>query len=66
MERDNNEERYVPLSGLQMDVLDKLVEILATKNIDPTIFALIASIPALWDENGVKINCGDVVPEEFA
>ena len=48
--RENGEIRWVPLSGLQADILAAVAELLAGKDVPEGIVYLVGSIPRLWDE----------------
>ena len=49
MIRENATIRYVPLSGLQVDILARLAELLAAKDVPDGVIYLIGEIPRLWD-----------------
>lgn len=49
--RDTGEIRFVPLSGLHADVLEKLASILVGKDVPAGVVALVGEIPGLWDQD---------------
>lgn len=50
--RDTGEIRFVPLSGLTVDILERLAELLAGKpDVPAGVVYLLGRIPPLWDQD---------------
>ena len=54
--RPDTEIRFVPLSGLHVDILEKLAGILVGKDVPDGVVALIGEIPALWDADIFEVE----------
>ena len=50
MARPIKETRYIPLSGLQVDIIARLAELLAGKDVPEGVVYLLGLVAPLWDD----------------
>lgn len=58
MTRDETTIRFVPLTGLHADVLERLAAILVDKPVPDGVVALIGEIPRMWDRDLFELEDG--------
>ena len=57
MERDPMDIRYIPISGLQADIVTRLLGVLVNKpEVPDGVIYLLGQIPKIWDENKIVLE----------
>lgn len=57
MERDPMDIRYIPISGLQADIVTRLLGVLVNKpEVPDGVIYLLGQIPKIWDEDKIVLE----------